>query len=1655
MTVSRQKESRTMITSNRAGHLFRFIATATMILVLGISPQAHGARGLNALRGISSTKSGATTKIFLQLESKPTFTVYRLERPQRIIVDLANTTVEGYEDPVDIDSWAVGQVAVARFTHTGSTITRVLIGFKRQSSYTVEAGENRVVITVTANTEPPADLEQAKAKQARKEALAAEARANKAKQHVVKARKQTEQVRKEAQRAQKEAEEIRSRMIQAEEQLKAAELRAKNLDTASKTTAKNLTAMRSRLQSLRKEADRAQKELEESRKETTRLEERARSLKGTTEEARAEMRSARAQARQAQAERKAAEIEAEKAIATRRAARLSAEAALKERKAAQAEADRLRRLARKLKGTANEAQAKLRWAQAEANAARLEMDRTQREAQSLRSQVSRLRKEEQELKIKAERAGKRAAKLRTENARAEARAARALWEKKKEMAAAREAKRLNADLAKTRAEAENVRAELRRLRLEAEEAKKQAAQNKAEVSQTRALLNHLGERVESARGTALQAEAKAEKAAEKYSEIKNKTANARRAANKIQKELHRLEHRRQALRVETASLSRQVTEAKKQAAAARKLSQNMQNKFLSARKNVDQALEEVNKARARVQAIEKHRRALKGQSENIEDRFAKERIVRERALGEAQRRLEAERNALREVRQSRLSAEKARDGAIAALKDLEERKNRNIRLEKEALSQARRASKMQEAALTRARALEQKNAELTERHQRLLKASRSERAKHQELRKALVKLQTNVNQLRSALKEEMSRAEKARTAREREEMLARSARKARQNLQEHNRNLENQINRLKKLKETLSMERHQDQKALEQATAEQQKAERSRRQKREKQRAREIQELEREIALLRKRKDHAASTLNTVTREHASAQKLVRSLDNRLAEAQAALKRADREKTNAEKAVANARRQLEETLQRREKEQRFVQKLETERKAESKKLRELQERRNQVTAQMKGLKTKLEEERREMSELGRERTRVRKTIQKVHAELARLKKRKKGEEAESRRLEEKRKQIEKQLLQARAELKKTRASSKTAQRPNKKKTNVKREVTGEMALVNFRDTGETHRVELKVEGDFDYNIQKTGDNKVLLRLYGVKIPRKLEQRLDTSAFRGPVETVSAYQNDRNRNTADLLVTLKEPARFRINRKGEFLWVDFIKGSRERWRERLAEANSKAPTDAAVEVSASRVSGYRSRGTPQGRQNLGRRLDDAATNPLRGRDLGPRVDMDFKDADLHNVLRLIGQVWKKNIVVPDDVSGSVTIRMVNVRVGRALDVVLRSKNLGLVWEDANIIRVARVEDIQRERDRIREEEQKAREARIQQRESAPSVREIFRVSYTDVGELADKIRTILSPRGTIAVDSRTNTIIITDLQDRIESARDLTRTLDIPTPQVMIEARIVEARSSFMREVGVQWGGSVLASPATGVPTGLVFPYSVGASGGATDAMAPTSGLMGAGATNPAFAVNLPATVGTGQGGALGLSLGTLGNVANINLRLSAMEETGQVRIISSPKITTLDNVEAKIEQGVRIPISQVSAQGVNTIFEEASLGFTVTPHVTADGRVRLKLLVDKSEPDFVNTGARGDPTILKKQAQTEMLIPDGDTAVIGGIYTRTTAVAYSKVPWFADIPIIGWLFKKKTQSDDRSELLIFITPRIIKQGKVEERQAGR
>jgi type IV pilus assembly protein PilQ len=414
-----------------------------------------------------------------------------------------------------------------------------------------------------------------------------------------------------------------------------------------------------------------------------------------------------------------------------------------------------------------------------------------------------------------------------------------------------------------------------------------------------------------------------------------------------------------------------------------------------------------------------------------------------------------------------------------------------------------------------------------------------------------------------------------------------------------------------------------------------------------------------------------------------------------------------------------------------------------------------------------------------------------------------------------------------------------------------------------------------------------------------------------------------------------------------------------------------------------------------------------------------------------MELHFKDAPIHDLLRLIADVGKVSIVVPDTIDAKVTLDLKRVPWDQALDVILSSHQL---WyrREGNIYRIAS----RKELDTEDEEEAKRREAAFKA-ESPRS--QLIPLNYASAADLSHKLEPMLSPHGKIAVDERTNQLIVTDVAGNRDQIARLAISLDTQTPQISIEARVVEANSTFLRQIGVQWGGRAVASSAGGNSTGLVFPSSVSVIGGNDDAQTIRTGV----ATPSDFAVNLPAAVGSGDGGALGLSLGSVAGNFNINLRISALEDSGTGRIISAPKITVLNNKTASIASGVSIPISTVSATGTQTQFVQADLRLDVTPSVSQhDCAISMTILVTKNAPDFSNTGARGDPTIQRREARTSMLVADGETSVLGGIYTRNTSLNYRKIPLLGDLPVLGWLFKNRREQDDRTELLVFITPKI-------------
>jgi type IV pilus assembly protein PilQ len=602
------------------------------------------------------------------------------------------------------------------------------------------------------------------------------------------------------------------------------------------------------------------------------------------------------------------------------------------------------------------------------------------------------------------------------------------------------------------------------------------------------------------------------------------------------------------------------------------------------------------------------------------------------------------------------------------------------------------------------------------------------------------------------------------------------------------------------------------------------------------------------------------------------------------------------------------------------------------------------------------------------------------------------------------------------------------------------------------SLVPLRDVrfdrGTTQdRIIVELGGTPTYTTHARSATRSVLELEGVAVPTSLVRTLDVGAFGGLVHAVSTYRKD-----AKVIIDVDhEPlvSGVVVKNNGSLHYV-FAKGQPDamltgvakdggvarRTKTLSGEATSSlVPFGDALTGGAKGSAGSEWQSEPDQAgafPGTPMQLDDRRNRPATR-----RVDLDLKDADIHNVFRILADVGSVNIVAADNVSGAVTIRMKNVPWDEALETILRAKKLGMERR-GNIVRIALAADLASERE-LKIKELKSRLA------LEPLEVRLIPVSYATANDMATRAKEMVSPRGSLTVDPRTNVIIAQDVAGNLNRIEELVRALDTQTPQVLIEARIVEATSSFKRDVGIQWGGDVAFSPGTGNETGTSFPSSIGLVGGASDPNTPTGGLSPRVNTvaNPNFAVNLPATVGTGAGGALGLTLGSIDNTVNLAVRLSAAESTGMLRVVSSPRILALDNNEARIVQGTLIPFSQVSAQGVQTVFQEARLQLLVKPHVTADGSIAMHVRVNRDEPDFNQTSARGDPTILRREAETDLIVRDGHTAVIGGIYTRNTGRNVDQIPVLGDIPVIGVLFQRRRASDTRSELVIFLTPRIV------------
>jgi len=420
--------------------------------------------------------------------------------------------------------------------------------------------------------------------------------------------------------------------------------------------------------------------------------------------------------------------------------------------------------------------------------------------------------------------------------------------------------------------------------------------------------------------------------------------------------------------------------------------------------------------------------------------------------------------------------------------------------------------------------------------------------------------------------------------------------------------------------------------------------------------------------------------------------------------------------------------------------------------------------------------------------------------------------------------------------------------------------------------------------------------------------------------------------------------------------------------------------------------------------------------------------------GQHISLDFQDAEISSVLRLIADVSGLNMVVGESVKAKVTIKLLNVPWDQGLDLILKLNNLGQVRE-GNILWVDTLANITK----LRDEATKAKDATLKAEDLATK---IIYLNYADATKSVDVAKSNLSTRGEIKVDSRTNALVVRDVPENLVKVEEMVRALDQRTPQVQIEARIVQATKDFSRGLGVQWGLGAIRSqtiPGTG-DRPLPGQH---AQGPITLNLGTTTGsAFGTPANN--FLVNLPSAIGSSAFGILvGKFLGTTGT---LDLRLSAGESLGLSKIVSSPKIITLDNKPAKIEQGTQIPFQTTSPNtGTTTIFVDATLVLNVTPHIVLhDNTVRLEIKASKNAPGAVVTGSSA-PSINKREATTEILLRDGETTVLGGIFEETKTDSSSGIPWFNRIPFLGWLFKNESLVVNQTELLIFVTPTILRE----------
>ena len=607
-----------------------------------------------------------------------------------------------------------------------------------------------------------------------------------------------------------------------------------------------------------------------------------------------------------------------------------------------------------------------------------------------------------------------------------------------------------------------------------------------------------------------------------------------------------------------------------------------------------------------------------------------------------------------------------------------------------------------------------------------------------------------------------------------------------------------------------------------------------------------------------------------------------------------------------------------------------------------------------------------------------------------------------------------------------------------AKAPSPSEGTAKRVKTGALTEIIFKQMDHKSRVVITLSEEPKFESYPLSKNVIAVDIKNTYVPKHLQRGLDTSEFESGVNNIQ-IQNIKAGKTNDVRISIKlrEEVPFETATEGKTLYIDIEKPKKI---EAKLEGVPEAKKEETVEVKKEEIKKEEEVkkeekfvAEPIPPAPVAKKGEEEKKSIEEGRTeklyVGRKLSLDFKDADIKNILRLIAEVSNLNIIAGDDVAGKITMRLVDVPWDQALEIILQSKSLGMT-RIGNVVRIAPLETLKREV-----------QAELQARKAKESledlVLELIPVNYATAKEIMPQVKSVLSERGDVKIDERTNTLIIKDISRSIPAVKNLVKSLDTKTPLVLIEARIIEASTSFQRELGVRWGFVAHAGKSTDTQAKI---------GGGTLTPGGTLGTATRDVVSlPGVARSGLGSLGAGAPGVIEFLLTSVHGLETLDIAISAHQNQGEVKIISSPKIATLDNKEASIEQGLRIPVPKVDPQSgqISIEYVEANLRLIVTPHVTNDGNIKMNIKAKKDAPDF-NLSVGNVPSIDKKEVITEVLIRDNGVVVIAGVYSIEKSDQAEGVPLFNKIPLLGWLFKRENKEDKRKDLLIFISPKIIK-----------